>query len=206
MYPPKKNTNKPIYPAQGQRPTPLYSSAQRQPIIPPFSNSRRPLSPRYRDISNSKDRHVPSTANSRTAKPTTGVFGSSTNPVNNRGLSALNKYQKSTANAQYRSNLPQVNRYQRAPANQFRKYLDDSDNVFWENSSTVRNLKMLRFAKYSLLALLFVLVVSYFLIGRINSYPKERCPHNAECGVFVKCRKGYILDNNNCVIDPSIRN
>jgi hypothetical protein len=63
-----------------------------------------------------------------------------------------------------------------------------------------------RFVKYSLLVLLLVLIVSYFLIGRISSYPKERCPHNAECGVFVKCKKGYILDNNNCVIDPSIKN
>ena len=131
MYPPKKNTNKPLYPAQNQCPAPLYSSAQRQPNVPTFDRSRRPLSPRYRDISNSKDKHVPPTVNNRNNRPATGVFGSSTNPVNSRGLSALNKYQKSTATTQLRSNFTQANAYQRAPANQFKKYLDDSDNVFW---------------------------------------------------------------------------
>lgn len=206
MYPPKKNTNKPNIPQQSQRPSPFYSSAQRQPNIPPFSNTRRPLSPRYRDISNSKDRYKPPIAPNRNNRPATGVFGSSTNPVNNKSLSGLSRYQKSTTSTALNSGLKRLNFYQRAPENQFKKYLDDSDNVFWENSTTVRHLKILRFAKYSLLALFFLLTLTYFLIGRINEYPKEQCPHNAECGVFVKCKKGYILENNNCVIDPSIRN
>ena len=205
MYP-KKNTTKPTYPAQTQRPTPLYSSSQRQPINPPFNSTRRPLSPRYQDISNSKDKYRPPTTYNRNNRPVTAVFGSNVNPVNNKSQSGLNKYQKGTNSTQFRSAFTQASPYQRAPANQFKKYLDDSDNVFWENSKTVRNLKILRFIKYSLLALFLVLVLSYFLIGRIHSYPEGRCPHNADCGVFVRCWKGYILENNHCVIDPSITN
>ena len=204
MYPPKKNTAKPSYPAQSQRPAPVNASSQRQPFVSPLSSYSRPLSPRSRDISKGKDK--PPMTFSKNSRPMTGAFGGSMNPVNNRSVSGLSKYQKSTVSTNYRSNFTNVSRYQRAPANQFKKYLDDSSNVFWENSSTVRNMKILRFAKYSLCVLLLVLVFSYFLVGRIKAFPKDLCPPGAECGVFVRCKKGYILDNNYCVIDPQIKN
>jgi hypothetical protein len=83
--------------------------------------------------------------------------------------------------------------------------LDDSENVFWENSSEVKMLRVLKYFKHSLLILILVLMGSYWLIGRLQPYPKEECPHNAECGVFIHCKKGYVLEGKRCVIDPKLR-
>lgn len=126
MYPPKKKPNKPVYPAQTQRPNPLYPTSQR----PPFNNNiraGRPLSPRYRDISNSKDNRKPPMNFSKNNRPNTGVFGSSMNPVNNKSQTGLSRYQKTTSNSQFLSAMTQTGSiFQKAPSNQFKKYLDDS--------------------------------------------------------------------------------
>jgi hypothetical protein len=49
-----------------------------------------------------------------------------------------------------------------------------------------------------------ILALSYLAIGRIQPLPKGDCPHNAECGVFVHCNQGYVLEGNRCVIDPEL--
>ena len=95
--------------------------------------------------------------------------------------------------------------YQRAPSNQFKKYLDDDQNVFWENSTTVKKLRFCRYLKYFLCLLFLGMTLTYFLIGTIQSYPTGQCPSNATCGVFVHCNKGYILQDKRCIIDPSIK-
>lgn len=115
--------------------------------------------------------------------------------------SSLNNYSKISSQSTISSYTP----YKRAPSNQFKRYLDDSENIFWENSFEVRRLKLLRYVKYSLLALLFFLITTYFLIGRIQPWPEGECPAHASCGVFIHCNRGFVLDGNRCVIDPSLR-
>lgn len=53
--------------------------------------------------------------------------------------------------------------------------------------------------------LFLILASSYFLIGRIQAYPKGECPPHADCGVFFHCRKGYIRQEDRCSIDPSLK-
>lgn len=68
-----------------------------------------------------------------------------------------------------------------APTNQYAKYLDDDENVFYEDSSNVKSLKRIKIAKIYLLSILFILMGLYFAIGRIRPYPIGQCPSHADC-------------------------
>lgn len=69
----------------------------------------------------------------------------------------------------------------------------------------MRQLKIFSYLKMCLLSLFLILVSSYVLIGRISPWPAGECPDHAECGVFVHCKKGYVLDSHRCIIDPQLR-
>lgn len=68
----------------------------------------------------------------------------------------------------------------------------------------MRALRYIKSAKLYLSFLLLVMVASYLLIGRIVPFPREKCPKNAVCNVFIHCHEGYVLKDGRCDIDPEI--
>lgn len=68
----------------------------------------------------------------------------------------------------------------------------------------MRALRLIKSAKLYLSCLLLIMVASYVLIGRIVPFPREKCPKNAVCNVFVHCYEGYVLRDGRCEIDPDI--
>jgi len=78
--------------------------------------------------------------------------------------------------------------------------------VFYEDSANVKNMKRIKICKVYLLAVLLILILMYVIIGRIVPFPKNKCPRNADCQVFIKCHKGYVREDEKCLIDPEIVN
>ena len=97
--------------------------------------------------------------------------------------SRLEKYKKENQEKQRASyvtrNTSSLSNYQRAPSNQFKLYLDDTENIFWENSWQVKKLKFLQFLKTYLIVLFIFLFSSYILIRGIQPWPEGQCPAHA---------------------------
>jgi hypothetical protein len=89
------------------------------------------------------------------------------------GGGALNRFKKKTEAG-------------KAPEGQFKKYMLEANNVFYENRPEVKTKEDLKFCRCALLSIWLFLAVSYFLVGRISAY-EGQCPPGARCGVFVHC-------------------
>jgi len=85
-------------------------------------------------------------------------------------------------------------------------YLCDTENVFYEDSPDMKNLRRIKVAKLYLTVFVIFMSFCYVGIGRIVPYPKEKCPQHAVCNVFIHCHQGYARVNNTCIIDPQIIN
>lgn len=83
-----------------------------------------------------------------------------------------------------------------APRLQFIKYLDSTENVFYENRRNARTLKIIDDAKPLLIFSFLFLLLTYYLLSLVNPYDGV-CPHNAECGVYIHCHPGYQLSPTN---------
>lgn len=80
-----------------------------------------------------------------------------------------------------------------APKNQFKQYLSDINNVFYDQRESLRLLHLYHNIKWvagMLWAIMFIIFISLYFIGPFEG----ECPHNAECGVFVHCYNGFRYD------------
>ena len=86
-----------------------------------------------------------------------------------------------------------INKYLKhgqAPKNQFKRYLSDINNVFYEERSAVKQLHIYNSCKLAAGCLWIFLFLSYMAIYFIEPFDKP-CPKNAKCGVFVHCFEGF---------------
>ena len=91
--------------------------------------------------------------------------------------------------------------------NQFKKYMLEANNVFYENRPEIKKIETLQNLRLLLIILWTFLALSYFSIGRIQGFDGV-CPPNARCGVFIHCAHFYEYDGstNSCVLSSDIVN
>ncbi len=95
----------------------------------------------------------------------------------------------------------------KSSSEQFKKYLIDANNVFFEDRDSLKQLiETKRKLKY-LVSIWFVLALIYFFLNRIKPF-SGYCPPNATCRVFKRCNPGYELseDGRSCHVEKSIVN
>lgn len=123
-----------------------------------------------------------------TGRGLSGKEGS--NPSGHR--SALNRFKKKTEVG-------------KASPNQFKKYMLEANNVFYENRPELKNLEELKTLRWTLVLIWLLLAFSYFLVGRLEAY-SGICPKNARCGVFIHCAEFFEYDptSHSCILSSSI--
>lgn len=115
-----------------------------------------------------------------------GMHSNQAAPENRPTGLALNRFRKKTVAGS-------------APAGQFKKYMMEANNVFYENRPELKQLENIRSYKWGLIGLWAFLAITYFLIGRLSAY-EGVCPLNARCGVFIRCTEmfDYDSESNTC--------
>jgi hypothetical protein len=118
------------------------------------------------------------------------VADRSSQPQNSK--SGLNKYKKKTVAG-------------KAPEGQYKKYMLEANNIFFENRPELKKIEDLKAARWFLITLWVVLALTYFLVGRLTPF-EGICPAHARCGVFVHCAEFYEYDGdaNTCVLSQKI--
>ena len=121
-----------------------------------------------------------------------------------QGLEKYNRNSRTSNHSQRNSNFSTqgLPLFKMSPNNasiQFKKYLQDTKNVFYEDRpeaialEIINKVKPISFMGFGILLLL--LIPFYFIT------PYEGiCPGNASCGVFINCHNGYELKDNKCYI------
>ena len=93
-----------------------------------------------------------------------------------------------------------------APRNQYRIYLDDTENIFYENSFNAKMLSIISAIRPTLMIIFAILLVTFITVHKIEGY-EPFCPPNADCGVYIHCHPGFELTSQNeCVISEETKN
>ena len=111
---------------------------------------------------------------------------------NSRGSS---KEKEEMRDSQYnprksKSNVDRYFRSERAPKNQYKKYMSDVNNVFYEERESLKQLKFYNNVKWVSGLFWLFLFVSYSSLFFVEPR-SEKCPANAKCGAFVDCYNGF---------------
>lgn len=113
-------------------------------------------------------------------------------PSKNSNTNALNRNTSVSRNAHFSMK----------PANstkQFKKYLLNTENVFYEDSSHYLRLQQIKTVMPILAKIFAGLFVFFCLLSCIEPYDGY-CPTNADCGVYIHCHRGYELKDKKCLI------
>ena len=145
-------------------------------IYPLFENlySLMDLNKRFQ-ANKPQERNKPSHNNiENNSRTINNSFGRNANQIKQSQGGALNRFKRKT--------LATGN----APAGQFKKYMLEANNIFYQNRPEKRKLEQMNQLKWLLIFIWIALASSYFLVNRIKPFQGE-CPPQARCGVFVHC-------------------
>lgn len=83
-------------------------------------------------------------------------------------------------------------------------FIDDNENVFYEDSFDIKLLATIQFIRPFLLFTTGLLLLTYYLLLKVEKY-EGHCPMHAECGVFIHCHQGYELIDSRCEVSQETK-
>ena len=81
-----------------------------------------------------------------------------------------------------------------APRNQYKMYLNDTENIFYENRFNAKILLIIQTIRPALMVIFAILLITFFIVHKVEGY-KRVCPSNADCGVYIHRHPGFELNS-----------
>ena len=117
-----------------------------------------------------------------------------------------NRNSRSSLKSSEAIKAPDLTQYSRRPAsqNQFKKYLRNSENVFFEDSLDFKKILLSKFVAKMIAFLLLLTVMFLFSVYTMERFDGRVPDHGYIRNGVLYCDTGYLKDGDSCILDTKL--